>query len=235
MAKTITLPINNLPIFEALALAECRNQKISTSKDNVEAFIYEFAEEAITHSFTPSDDLGTNPVTPKIAESFYKEFDELFSDNGWIAGKVKSKDPDIIKKKIGRLKGGLVNIVQLYMELGYELKTKNKRQGLNTDFDYHKKLDEHTTPEDYKKFLSVEQNKYARLYVATILSDVILAVFKKLDTDMLQSISDGDLWNIEGINDAEKAFKVLKSPKNRRDFVKKVRSSLKVGDSAEEE
>lgn len=233
--KKITLPENNLPIFQALAEAECRIQKIPANEENLKSFIYEFAVDSMD-SFTPSPHLGVNSSTPKLAESFYKEFDEVFSSNvGWVAGKMKDKTPDVVKNKIGRLKGGIVNLVQLYMELGYGMKTKSRHIGLNTDFDYHKKVDELTTPEDYKRFLRVEQNKYARLYVATILTDVVMAVFKKLDTDMLQSIAENNLWGIEGIHDAEKAFKLLKSPINRRGFIKKVRGSLTVGDDTEEE
>lgn len=231
--KKITLPQNNFPIFEALAQAECRRQKVSTTPENVESFVYEFAEEAYLHSFTPSEELGKNPNTPKIAESFYKEFDDIFADDGWFASKMKGQGIGLIKEKSSRFKGGMVNLVQLYMELGYGFKTKNKRAGLNTDFDYPTNLDEHISPEEYKKLLRVEENKYARLYAATIMTDVILAVFRRLDEDMLQNIANDDLWNVEDIKNPEERFKILKSSKNRREFVRKVRKTLTVGTSEE--
>lgn len=230
MAKKVTLPVGNKLIFDALAdiAYQYESHKPKDAKAFKEDVCNELGAEAFLFSFTPSGEIGDNPQTPRIAETFYDSFPEIFSPkSGVVAINMTGESKAKVNNAIFRVKSSTVNLIQVYLETTMGLKTRNKEKSGNTSFDYPK-LSGKKTPAEYKLLLEVEKNRYMRLFIAAIFTKTIGTLLALSPSDLRKAIKDFDMWNINNVTDSKQAFAILRKPENRRNFVESVKEMWKL-------
>jgi hypothetical protein len=231
--KTVTLPISNKKIFRDLAefAFKVENLPQEEKEDFIEDVMNQLAKEAFLFSFTPSGEIGDNPQTPRISETFYDNFPDLFGSKGLIT-KVLGQNTEsdrVLKNRMHRFKSSIINLIQLYLESAFKLKTndrpktdrKSNRQRL-TSFNYPQ-ISGNKTEADYEKLNEVEYHRYVRLFVATIFFVTISKLIELDIVEMARVIDSLDLTRTKDIPSQKAKFKVLRDGKTRARFVERVR------------
>jgi hypothetical protein len=230
----------------------------SFEKDDFYDFMLQLlGEDAFLYSFTPSGEIGSghgeyseNPQTPRISASFYGAFPEFKKDGLVNTLMSKHTKSDKVKKnRILRFKSAVINLIQIYVDARLGLKTddrdtsdQRKQRRANakegkatpasytpriTSFNFKKRTTE--TDEEWMAYLiGVEQNRYKRLFVATIFFSTIIQLFEISMTDIDKLMTQLDLANIEGMSDPKKVYKKLMSDTNRDEFVMNIRNLWKI-------
>lgn len=234
--KKVTLPISNLPIYEELAMSYLDTEGISEKDpsyhDRVGAVVYDLAVEAYLESFTPSGEIGNNPRTPKVADTFFKEFDDILGARGFFKTKLANKTDEYIASKERQFKGIIVNLSQLYLETQASLKTKGRNLSDNT---YESSSFEHEAnavkgkPSDAElnKMIKVETNRYVRLFMTTYFMEVVFNAMTTPADGIIKIINSLELLHgPEAQQDAKGILRYLKRSDVRAGFVKKLRDHL---------
>jgi hypothetical protein len=248
--KTVTLPEGSRIMFEALAEIDWHNemQDRKNAKSNpvdkksfFEERLQEYGRDAFLHSFTPGGEIGSgesaeydlqdNPHTPRITKNFYDSFKDLLEPpkgnvkniNSMMRRNISSETT--YKNRMFRFKSCLVNLVQLYLESEMKFVTnakKRKGDDVTTAFNYKRRTNENEE-QWYTYLVEVEENRYVRLFVATIFLVTLADLFLIDVSDMSKTIDTLNLTGAEHIEDPKKKFKALNSLVTRKDFVDRVR------------
>jgi len=234
--KKITLPLPTLAIFEELAkshLDTCGiSQSDKTYSDRVDACVYDLAIDAYNHSFTPSGEIGNNPRTPKIADSFFHEFDDILGDKGFFKTKLVDASDKMIATKERQFKSILVSLSQLYLETQARLKTKGRQlndQGYDSSsFEYKPNAVKGKPDEtEMKDMVRVETNRYIRMFMATYFIHVVHDAMRTNSDSVVKIINSlGLIQTPEADLDGSGVLRHLRSPKTRSQFVKMLRDHL---------
>lgn len=234
--KKVTLPIANLDIFEELAKSylETEGHKPNDPDyaDRIEGAVYDLAMEAYLFSFTPSGEIGSNPRTPKVADSFFREFDDVLGPKGFFKTKLTNSDPEYVASKERQFKSILVNLSQLYLETQAKLKTKGREL---SDKSYDPSSFEHganavkgkPTEEELQKMIKVETNRYIRLFMTTYFTHIVFDGMRTDANSIIKIINSLGLLNgPEADTDSKGILRYLKDTKTRSAFVKLLRDHL---------
>ncbi|NBV29445.1 hypothetical protein EBS02_10635 [bacterium] len=255
--RQVTLPIGAKIMFKPIIDIAWAVQDNKDEIDKDEFYDHLFNElgvDGYLTSFTSEGHIGSgsnryevedNPHTARIAKSFYKALDDIFGDDGSIP-KMLSRNvssPNVKKNRLFRFKGAIVNLVQLYCEaqLGFGTNARKKKtlkegeieSTIYTAFDYKRRTTE-TDEEWYRYLISVQENRYARLFVATILFITLSDIFLIRMPDVKKTIDKRNMAgikNIKGDNELDtlkKQFAQLKSVKNRKKFIQSIRKLWKL-------
>ena len=236
--KTVTLPISNQKIFQSLADIAAVVEEIP-AKDREEFrqhIMNELGTEAFLKSFTPSGEIGDNPQAPRIAETFYDSLNDLVGPTGTITKLMKksTNSDNVLKNRMFRFKSAIVNLIQLYLDSVMGLKTndrpkadRGRTRARNTSFNYPE-LSGRKDEGDYQKLLDVEQNRYLRLFVATIFFTTLTDLFSISIPEMAKTIDSLDLTGANGITDPKKLFAHLRNPRTRESFITRTRDIWKI-------
>jgi hypothetical protein len=129
-----------------------------------------------------------NPRTPKLNQKMWDEFEFI-------------KDSDIFKNKVDQetFKSAVTSLANLYLKNVLGLKTKSENSHTiqdSSDFDWPKVKD---LSEDRKKeiAISILQNRYTRLLIASMIIDSLIPVFmiKKEDIEKFFKAAFGETIN----------------------------------------
>ena len=211
MAKKITLPIGNKLIFDALGKIALKAEKKKPKNEQqfIDEIGFELAEEAFLFSFTPSGEIGDNPVRKSDAEIFLKSFDSLFSKRfGSIAGAMDGEPKSKINNAIRKVKSALVEIASVYTKEMFPTPAKSKKARTG----------------DIDADVQEEIEKYFNLFVTALIFHETANIFSIEPVDILRAIKR---FNMLGINDAMTArekLKILKSSENKKKFIEKVKN-----------
>lgn len=154
----------------------------------------------------------------------------------------------VIKNRLFRFKSSIINLVQLFLESSMvEYGSKNymitdgrifdedgKRvpgvksqfnKSKSTSFSYKKRSGE-DEEEWFSYLLSVEMNRYLRVFVATFYLLVIADLFRTPISQMAKVITDLDMAGLKKFNDNKERFIHLKQPLTRENFVSKIKEQF---------
>ena len=236
--KQVTLPISNRKIFNYLADFAFMVEDLpeNKKKEFVEDIMNQLGSEAFLHSFTPSGEIGDNPQTPRIAESFYDSINDLVGVSGSVTKVLASNtNSDRVKKnREHRFKSSVVNLIQVYLETIFGMTTNDRpkqdrktKRMRNTSFNYPE-LSGQKSDADYAKLNEVEMNRYVRLFVATIFFTTISELYLLKIKDMAKVIDELDILEVKGLNSPKKVYAQLRNPATRRKFIERVRNIWKL-------
>lgn len=236
--KTVTLPISNRKIFQALADIAAVVEEVSPKEREAfrESVMNELGTEAFLKSFTPSGEIGDNPQTQRIAETFYDSLNDIVGPTGTVTKMMKrsTSSDTVLKNRMFRFKSAIVNLIQLYLDAVMGLKTNDRpkidretKRVRDTSFNYPK-LSGRKDEQDYEKLLEVEQNRYVRMFVATIFFTTLSDLFALKIEDMSKTIESLDLIGAGNITDPKKLFAHLRNPRTRENFITRTRDIWKI-------
>jgi hypothetical protein len=220
-------------------------------KELIDGLIQEMAGDSYMVSFTSEGHIRDgknhlaqgNPNTPRISDSFYDGFRDLLgvkgdgsSTDGKITKMLKqnTNSDRKVKTRMIRFKGATINLVQLYLEAALSLVSTDKNtyaQKKNkekidreriTSFNYKKRPKGMSDSDWLESLISVEENRYMRMFIATIFFKTIADLFLVSSTDVYKTIKSQDLLGVNGLT-PKKKFAKLRQPSTRETFVEKVR------------
>jgi hypothetical protein len=203
MAKKVTLPIGNKAIFDSLAkiALKCEKKKPDDAQKFMKEVGDELAEEAFLFSFTPSGEIGDNPIQKSESEIFLKSFDNIFSKNyGVIALAMKGESKAKINNAIRRIKAALVEISKIYTKEMIPKRDSRSSGQVNNEID-----------------------KYLNLFVTTLLFNQVGNILSIEPSDILREMKKFKTLGIsDAMNDKEK-LRILKSSENKKRFIDKIK------------
>ncbi len=250
--KNVSLPVGNKDIFEALGeiAFSVEDDKGGLDRDDfINDVVQELGKDAFLYSFTPSGEIGDghntkqNPQTPRVAHSFYDGFRDMLGVKGEGSatdGKVvkmlkqNTNSDRVINTRVIRFKGAVINLVQLYLESALSLvptdkntyKQKKNKESVKreriTSFNYKKRPAGMTDTDWIDYLISVEENRYMRMFIATIFFKTISELFLVSSTQVYKTIKAQNLLGVEGLSQKKK-FGKLRQPATRTTFVQLVR------------
>jgi len=209
-----------------------------------EEVLQQLGTDAFLYSFTPSGEIGSgengvmdNPSTPRVSQSFYDGISSLVGEDGKVTKILNAKisSEAVGKNRMMRFKGSIINLVQLYIEAELNMRSRDKdsrkekvarrkrrdkgedvkipQRERVTDFNYKKRTTE--SDGEWEKYLvQVEENRYIRLFVATIFFKTISDLFSVKTNDLYKTMKSMNILDIEGKSDKLK-MKIMKQSPTR--------------------